>query len=52
MLILGALTWAAEWYDPEGPLSPDEIADELMGILTSGIVKDVRPGRSGKPSTN
>ena len=39
MLIMGALTWVAEWYDPKGPLSPDEIADELMGILTKGIVK-------------
>ena len=39
MLALGALTWAAEWYDPKGPLSPDEIVDELMGMLTSGIVK-------------
>jgi TetR/AcrR family transcriptional regulator, cholesterol catabolism regulator len=40
MLILGALTWTAEWYDPKGPLAPDEITDELMGILASGIAKD------------
>jgi TetR/AcrR family transcriptional regulator, cholesterol catabolism regulator len=39
MLVMGALTWVAEWYDPKGPLSPDEIAGELMGILTKGIVK-------------
>ena len=39
MLVMGALTWVAEWYDPKGPLSPDEIADELMGMLTKGIVK-------------
>ena len=39
MLAMGALTWVAEWYDPKGPLSPDEIADELMGVLTKGIVK-------------
>lgn len=39
MLVMGALTWVAEWYDPKGPLSPDEIADELMGVLTNGIVK-------------
>jgi len=42
MLTLGALTWVAEWYDPKGPLTPDEIADELMSILAVGIV---RPGR-------
>jgi AcrR family transcriptional regulator len=39
MLAMGALTWVAEWYDPKGPLSPDEIADELMRMLTKGIVK-------------
>ena len=39
MLTMGALTWVAEWYDPKGPLTPDEIADELMGVLTNGIVK-------------
>ena len=39
MLAMGALTWVAEWYDPKGPMTPDEIADELMAILTTGIVK-------------
>ena len=39
MLAMGALTWAAEWYDPEGPKSPDDIADELMRMLTKGIAK-------------
>jgi AcrR family transcriptional regulator len=39
MLAMGALTWVAEWYDPKGPLTPDQIADELMGMLTSGIAK-------------
>lgn len=39
MLTMGALTWVAEWYDPKGPLTPDEIADELMGVLTNGILK-------------
>ena len=39
MLAMGALTWAAEWYDPEGPMTADDIADELMRVLTKGIVK-------------
>jgi TetR/AcrR family transcriptional regulator, cholesterol catabolism regulator len=39
MLAMGALTWVAEWYDPKGPMTPDDIADELMRLLTSGIVK-------------
>jgi len=39
MLALGALTWVAEWYDPDGSLTPDEVADQLMGVLTRGIAK-------------
>jgi len=39
MLAMGALTWAAEWYDPDGPMDPDDLADELMRILTTGIAK-------------
>jgi len=39
MLAMGALTWVAEWYDPEGAMNPDDIADELMRVLTKGIAK-------------
>jgi TetR/AcrR family transcriptional regulator, cholesterol catabolism regulator len=39
MLALGALTWVAEWYDEAGSMSPDDVADELMRVLTGGIVK-------------
>jgi AcrR family transcriptional regulator len=39
MLVLGALTWVAEWYDPEGPMTPDDVADELMRVVTRGIAK-------------
>jgi AcrR family transcriptional regulator len=37
MLVLGALTWVAEWYDPDGAMAPDDIADEMMRVLTGGI---------------
>lgn len=39
MLAMGALTWVAEWYDPDGGMTPDDIADELMQVLMRGIVK-------------
>jgi AcrR family transcriptional regulator len=39
MLGMGALTWVAEWYDADGPMTPDDIADELMRVLEGGIVK-------------
>jgi hypothetical protein len=50
MLVMGALTWVAEWYDPKGPMSPDDIADELMRVLARGVVSPA--GRSGTPWTN
>jgi AcrR family transcriptional regulator len=39
MLVLGALTWVAEWYDPDGSMTPDDVADELMRVVTLGIAK-------------
>ena len=39
MLVLGALTWVAEWYDPAGAMTPDDVADELMRVVTGGIAK-------------
>jgi AcrR family transcriptional regulator len=39
MLSMGALTWAAEWYDPKGPMTPADIADELMRVLSGGLVR-------------
>ena len=44
MLSMGALTWVAEWYDPGGPMTPADITDEFMRILSGGIVK-----QSSKP---
>jgi len=39
MLSMGALTWVAEWYDPKGAMTPDDIADEFMRLLTGGVVR-------------
>jgi AcrR family transcriptional regulator len=39
MLSMGALTWVAEWYDPKGAMTPDDIADEFMRVLTGGVVR-------------
>lgn len=35
--LTGALNWIARWYDPEGPLSPDEIADSCLAVLLHGL---------------
>ncbi|HSI01085.1 MAG TPA: TetR/AcrR family transcriptional regulator [Reyranella sp.] len=39
MLMLGSLTWAAEWFDPKGPMTADDVADQLMRLVTKGIAK-------------
>ncbi len=33
--ILGALNWTVRWYDPNGPRTPDELADELVAMILS-----------------
>ena len=47
MLGMGAMTWVAEWYDPKGKMTLDDIAAELMRLLLGGIAK--QPGKS-KPA--
>ena len=36
--IAGALNWICMWYEPEGPLSPEEIASQFARTLTQGLV--------------
>jgi len=37
--IAGAVNWMCVWYEPEGPLSPEEIARHFAKTLTHGIAK-------------
>jgi len=43
--IAGAVNWICEWYEPDGPLSPEEIATQFARTLTQGLVrrKGVKP---------
>jgi AcrR family transcriptional regulator len=36
--LAGALNWPARWHDPGGAKSPQELADELVAILTTGFL--------------
>jgi AcrR family transcriptional regulator len=36
--IAGALNWICMWYEPNGPLSPEEIATQFARTLTRGLV--------------
>jgi AcrR family transcriptional regulator len=36
-LVLSAVNWLPQWYNPDGPLSPEEIADSFCDIVLAGI---------------
>lgn len=42
--LAGALNWIARWYDPKGPLSPQQIADACVATLVNGLA----PRKQGK----
>ena len=35
--LAGALNWIARWYDPRGPLTPEQIAQGTVATLVRGI---------------
>ncbi len=37
LLVLSAANWTYTWYRPEGPLSPDEVADRFTDLLLAGL---------------
>jgi TetR/AcrR family transcriptional regulator, cholesterol catabolism regulator len=37
LLTVSALNWAYKWYDPEGPLSPEQLGDRFVDILLNGL---------------
>jgi AcrR family transcriptional regulator len=38
MLSMGALTWVAEWFDPKGPLTLDDLVDQFMHLMREGLL--------------
>ena len=36
--LLGALNWSVQWFRPDGPLSAEEIAEELADYLIRGLL--------------
>lgn len=35
--LAGALSWIGRWYRADGPLTPDQIADQCIGVLMGGL---------------
>jgi AcrR family transcriptional regulator len=42
MTILGAVNWPYRWYNPRGPLSSAEIAQQMASILIDGLASTKR----------
>jgi TetR/AcrR family transcriptional regulator, cholesterol catabolism regulator len=38
LLILSAANWLYHWYNPDGPLSPDDIADRFIEMIFQGLL--------------
>jgi AcrR family transcriptional regulator len=36
----GAANWVAQWYDPKGPYTPEQIADHFFRYLSQGTLKE------------
>ena len=43
MALFGMCNWAYQWYDPEGPLSPEDVAQSFHDILLNGIAVAASP---------
>lgn len=37
--LLGALSWIARWYDPRGPLSAEDVAQQITAVLLNGLMQ-------------
>ncbi|OLC52359.1 MAG: hypothetical protein AUH43_00330 [Acidobacteria bacterium 13_1_40CM_65_14] len=35
---LGALNWTAQWFRPDGPLTPDAVADQIADFAIAGLI--------------
>jgi TetR/AcrR family transcriptional regulator, cholesterol catabolism regulator len=39
LLVLSAVNWLYEWYDPAGPLGPEAVADKFVQLLLHGLLR-------------
>lgn len=40
LLGFGAVNWVAQWYEPDGPWTPEEIADAVWSYFGFGVIAD------------
>jgi AcrR family transcriptional regulator len=46
--IIGATNWMSLWYEPNGPASPDDIADTFADLLLNGLERAKRGAAPAK----
>lgn len=39
MMLIGLLNWTDLWYQPSGPIKPDELCDRISQLFLSGFLK-------------
>jgi AcrR family transcriptional regulator len=44
--IFGIINWLFRWYNPDGPLSKDEVIDEIVSFILSGVIAS--PSEEGR----
>lgn len=49
LLVLSAANWVYHWYDPGGPLGPDEVADRFSELILHGLRHPDRTTGPGEP---
>lgn len=37
LTVIGTLNWTSEWFQSDGPETPDEVADDIADVLLSGL---------------
>lgn len=47
--LAGAISWIGRWYQPDGELTPQDIAEQCIAVLLNGIVRRAEPEAS-KPA--
>jgi hypothetical protein len=40
LLLVGSISWMADWYNPNGPSSPEEIAEAVLRLFLEGAAVD------------
>ncbi|MBY6277091.1 TetR/AcrR family transcriptional regulator [Symbiobacterium thermophilum] len=52
LLVLSAVNWTYQWYRADGPLSPEQVADQFYAIIAGGLLRNAAdPGSAALPAS-